>query len=1115
VAPAESVEFRILGPFEVVSDGRLLPLGPGQERVLLAVLLLHRNERVSTTRMTDLLWDESPPESAPKMVQIYVSRLRRRLATATNTDRRLVTEAAGYRLRVEKDELDLERFERLRREGRAALSGGDPALAAARLRQALSLWRGTPLADIGDGRFLEQERARLEELRLGALEERIDADLALGAGAALVDELQALVREHPLRERSAARLMLALYRSGRQADALASYKVARDRLVDELGIEPGRPLKELEQAILVQDRALDAQARERMFHAGEIALPRPRRRRLARRQVAAAAAAVIAIGAAVGVAIALSGNGRGQIRLAANAVGLVRDGRIVDETRVGAAPAAIAGAGEEFWVASTGANAVSRLDPETLDIRQTIPVGNGPSGIALGRGAVWVANGLDGTVSRIDPKANKVVQTIQVGNGPAAIAYGLGSVWVANRVDQTVSRIDPRTGDVLDTLAAGTDAAAIAAGVGAVWVVDQTRGRVARLEPGFTEPALTINVGNGPSAIALGAGSLWVANTLDSTVMRIDPRSARVVATIPVGAGPSSLAVARDGTWVGNQLDGTLWRIDPKRNLVDRKTRLGQRPEAIAGARSGVLVAAGPSAASHRGGTLRLAASEFPYGSIDPLNLDWPAVILTNDGLTGFRRVGGVEGTQLVPDLAVGLPTPTNGGTTYTFRLRHGIRYSDGRPVRAEDIRRALKRSLIISRDAYYMGAIVGATECAARPSDCDLSRGIAVDERTSTVTFHLKAPDPDFLFKLALPFAYALPAGTSNRDVRTHPVPATGPYMITAYKPRRSVTLSRNPRFHVWSAAAQPAGYPDRIVWRLDVSPAAQVAAVESRKTDVAFDGVPPGRLAEVTTQYASQVRENPIPRTTFAFLNTRVPPFDDTRVRRAVSYAADRAAFVRALGGPDRAQPTCQVLPLNFPGYRPYCPFTLGPGSAGAWSRPDLRKARRLVAASGTRGAAVTVWIPANRRPEGGTLVMLLRQLGYRARPKQLDTDSYNARIGDPRLRIQAGVLSWQADFPAASNFIAFFFKCPRHATGANTNPSQFCDPSVDKQIRRALALEATDPALAASLWSQLDREIVDQAPMVPLVNPKQVDFLSSRVGNYQYNPQWGLLLDELWVR
>jgi len=1117
VALAGALEFRILGPFEVLGDGRPLPFGSGKERALLAILVLHRNERVSSGRLTDLLWDESPPESAPKMIQIYVSRLRRTLADDDGRGR-LITQAGGYRLRVEPGELDLDRFERLRAEGRNALEAGDAAFAARALRGALSLCQGPPLGDIPQARFLEQESARLEELRLGALEERIEAELALGEGPSLVDELEALVREHPLRERPAAQFMLAVYRSGRQAEALAIYRQTRDRL-DELGIEPGRPLKELEQAILRQDHALEVPAKWRAVGARVPPALEPGRRRMSRRRAVAAMIVATVITATAVIAIALgTGNERGRIRLAADAVGVVRDGRLIDQVRVGASPAAVAGQGRAIWVASSGANSVSRLDPRSFDVRQTIPVGDGPSGIAIGRGAVWVTNGLDGTVSRVDPAANRVVQTIRVGNGPAAIAYGLGSVWVANRADQTVSQIDPRTGNVVDTLAAGTDAAAVVTAEGAVWVVDQVRGRIARLEPGFTEPVLTINVGNGPSAIALGAGSLWVANTLDSTVSRIDLRSNRVVATIPVGAGPNSVAVTPDAIWVGSEFDNTLSRIRPSTNGVDRTIRLDQRPNGAAGANGAVLLAVGSSAATHRRGILRLVTHEFPIDlSIDPLNFGaYHAIMLTNDGLTAFRRVGGVEGTQLVPDLAIDLPTPTNDARTYTFRLRRGIRYSSGALVRPEDFRRALERTFIVLHDTSYYGAIIGASACALKPSRCDLSRGVAADDRDWTVTFHLRKADPDFLYKLALPTAFAVPAATPAKDVRTHPVAATGPYLITTYRPGHLVRLVRNPRFHVWSPAAQPAGYPDEIVWTLATPPDAQMRAVEGGRADVAFEGVPPNRLAEVETQYASQVRANPAPRTTFLFLNTRLPPFDDVRVRRAVSYAIDRAAIVRAVGGPDRAQPTCQFLPPNFPGYRPYCPFTLEPSPAGLWTAPDLPKARRLIAATGTRGAKVTVWAPPSHRPEGAVVVATLKQLGYRARLKRLGLDYYR-KIGDSRLKIQAGVHSWQADYPAPSAFIEALLSCAafRRGTSFNLNASEFCDRRIESEIERALDLQTTDPAVANGLWAKIDRELVDQAPVVPLVNPKQIDFVSQRVGNYQYNPQWGILLDQLWVR
>jgi YVTN family beta-propeller protein len=1107
------MEFLVLGPLEVRDGASSLPLGGAKQRALLAILLLHNGQVVATDTLVDALWGERPPETAPTALHGLVSSLRKLLGTEL-----IVTRSPGYLVRLGSHRLDLDRFEALARAGLRALDQGDASRAATRLGAALELWRGPALGDVRDTPLVQPEIRRLEELRSAVLEDRIEADLALGRSAEVVGELESLVAREPFRERLRGQLMVALYRSGRQARALEVYREGRATLVGEIGIEPSAGLQELQRAMLRQDPSLVGGSRNGPGTSAVRAPPAPAEpaSRPSIRLIAGTIGAIAVTAAGVAAIAFTAGSERKPVRLSADAVGLVQHGRLAHARRLDSAPAALAAGEDAIWVALAEKQSVSRLDPGSLDVRQTISVGSAPSALAVGRGAVWVANGLDGTLSRIDPGTNRVVQTIGVGNGPTAVAYGLGSVWVANRSDQTVSRIDPRTGNVLGTLPAGADAAAIAAGEGAVWVADGARGRVVRLDPDDREPATPINVGNGPSALALSAGSVWVANALDSTVSRVDPRSNAVIATVPVGAGPSGLAAAPDGIWVANQHDGTLSRIDPSTNRVDRKLRLGQRPEAMAVSGEGVLVAAGPSAASHRGGTLRLAASTVPSGSVDPLDYGpfTSALILTNDGLTGFRRVGGIEGTEVVPDLAASLPLPSDGGRTYTFRVRRGIRYSDGRLVRPTDFRRALRRALVVFRDPAYYGAIVGAAACAARPGRCDLTRGIVVDEKEWTITFHLRAPDPDFLFKLALPFAYALPAGTPSRNVGTHPVAATGPYVIAAYKPGSFVRLVRNPRFHVWSDAAQPAGYPDEIVWRLGVRPAGQVAAVEAGRADVASGGVPASRLAEVETQYASQLRENPLARTTFAFLNTRLRPFSDERVRRAVDYAADRGEFVRAVGGPDRAQPTCQILPPNFPGYRPYCPFTIRPGSAGVWSAPGLARARRLIAASGTRGAKVTVWIPVNRRPEGRVFVTLMRQLGYRARAKHLDEDSYYAGIGDPRRRIQAGLLSWQPDFPGPSNFIAFFFKCPGRDPRANTNPSQFCDRGIDGQIERALNLEATDPAIATSLWSRLDHELVDLAPMVPLLNPKQVDFVSRRVGDYQYNPQWGVLLDRLWV-
>lgn len=248
------LELRILGPLEARAGERSLPLGGAKQRALLAILLLHANEVVSTDRLIDELWGESPPETAANTLQVYVSQLRKALEVKDA----IATRPPGYALQLPPEQLDLGCFERLLEDGRRALAAGRPADASARLAEALALWRGPALADFAYEAFAQAPIARLEELRLAALEERIDADLALGRHADVVPELEALVAEQPLRERQRGQLMLALYRSGRQAEALEAYQEARGALVEELGIEPSPALQRLERAILNQDPELEA-----------------------------------------------------------------------------------------------------------------------------------------------------------------------------------------------------------------------------------------------------------------------------------------------------------------------------------------------------------------------------------------------------------------------------------------------------------------------------------------------------------------------------------------------------------------------------------------------------------------------------------------------------------------------------------------------------------------------------------------------------------------------------------------------------------------------------------------------------------------------------------------
>jgi peptide/nickel transport system substrate-binding protein len=226
------------------------------------------------------------------------------------------------------------------------------------------------------------------------------------------------------------------------------------------------------------------------------------------------------------------------------------------------------------------------------------------------------------------------------------------------------------------------------------------------------------------------------------------------------------------------------------------------------------------------------------------------------------------------------------------------------------------------------------------------------------------------------------------------HPLPATGPYMVYRFLPRRELVLVRNPNFHEWSKAARPDGYPDRIITKLAPSSAKAVGEVERSRADIALEGVPPELQHEVETQYASLVHVNPIRAVTYLFLNTRVPPFDDLRVRRAVNDAVDRQAGIRVSARGVGADPTCQILPPDFPGYKPFCPFAHG----NTWQQPDLARGRRLVAASGTRGELVTVWIPHNHEEEGPFTATLFRSLGYRVRLKHVSDDVYYANQPTP---------------------------------------------------------------------------------------------------------------------
>jgi peptide/nickel transport system substrate-binding protein len=499
---------------------------------------------------------------------------------------------------------------------------------------------------------------------------------------------------------------------------------------------------------------------------------------------------------------------------------------------------------------------------------------------------------------------------------------------------------------------------------------------------------------------------------------------------------------------------------------------------------------------------------------------------LTNDGLLGYGRLGGADSYRVVPDLAVALPTITDGGRTYTFQLRPGIHYSTGAVVQPADIRRGIARALLLSgglSPGSYLSEIVGADGCLRKPPRCDLTRGIATDRESNMVAFHLTAPDPDFAFKLALPFAVAVPARTPLKAAV--PLPATGPYKVASYDAKRGVIrLVRNPHFRLWSSAAQPDGFPDQIVERYGYTGASAVRAVERGKADLTADGPDqtwsPQLASTLSTRYPSRLFSAPQSATAGVWLNTRRAPFDDVRVRRALQYAVDRNRLLALAGGSGTARIGCQVLPPNTDGYRAYCPYTLHPNSAGTYTGPDLAKARRLVASSGTKGQRITLWfydIPIGRR-NGAYLVSVLRSLGYDAR---LKTVSHQGSTWRPDR--QAGVGGWSSDYPAASQSFLPLFTCRSYSPdpNVNANTAGVCNPRIDAEIDRARSLQVSDPPRASALWTKIDHEITDLALWVVLRAAKAVDFVSRRAGNYtpcwlsNWNGTTGACLDQVWVR
>jgi peptide/nickel transport system substrate-binding protein len=528
------------------------------------------------------------------------------------------------------------------------------------------------------------------------------------------------------------------------------------------------------------------------------------------------------------------------------------------------------------------------------------------------------------------------------------------------------------------------------------------------------------------------------------------------------------------------------------------------------------------SAKGHSGGTFTILANSS-FGVADPAQnytlQEWQLLIDTGDGLTAFAKVGGVPGTKVVPDLATSIPLPTNGGKTYVFHIRHGIKFSNGQTLKPSDFVTTFERQFTVPGPTSFYSGIVGASACSTK--GCNLSKGVVANDSAYTLTINLTAPDPEIMDQLTLPFAYAVPASTSLKLTGNNVPPGTGPYMWKSYNPNTEAVLVRNPYFHVWSKLAQPAGYPNEIIEKYGLQVSDEVTEVENNEANEVFDGdqIPSDQLSQLNSaKYAGQVHVNTLTADWYFALNTRTAPFNNLQARQAINYAANRTAYVKIAGGPSLAVPACQILPPNFPSYKAYCPYTTGKQTV--WSGPNVAKAKALVKASGTLGDKVVV---DGTNDQVGTalaeqMVSDLDSIGYKATTQLLSTGAQYPFVQNSTnsAKWNVGWSAWYQDYPAPADFLNVLLGCNTIHPNSDASPNiaAYCDKSTQAQINKAESEEASDPSAAAALWTQIDHEDTNAAPWVDLYNPKQIDFLSKDVHGYEWNPQWYILIDQLWL-
>ena len=729
---------------------------------------------------------------------------------------------------------------------------------------------------------------------------------------------------------------------------------------------------------------------------------------------------------------------------------------------------------------TAGVPVLVRIDPhfDTAGPGRRLPgFAYGGMGVAVGRGDVWVVSE-GGQLDRFDSAGKQVGAPLATDSSPSSVAVGAGGIWAADRFGNTVSRIEANTKLVMPTRV-GTDPVAVAVGADAVWAVDEFDDKVVRIDPATDSVTTSIAVGQAPAGIAVGLGSVWVANSVAGTVSRINPRTNTVVKTIPVGGSPQGIAVGGGKVWVSVQ-----------NALVDPGKQAG-------------LVA-------H-------VNDQFDSGSPDPGSADgsWEIGYATCAMLLNYPDRPAPAGDRLVPEVATAIPVPTDGGKTYTFKIRHGFRFSppSNAPVTARTFKFSIERSLsktMHGTGRAFLGDVVGAPAYTAGKA----KHISGISAHGNTLTIRLTRPDPLIPTQLADPSFCAVPTDTPIDPQGTLTVPTAGPYYVTSYHPGQGVVLKRNPNYH----GSRPHAL-DEIDDYVNVDPAQSVKEIETGTADATGDSLSLTR-AEAASLNASYGPDSAAARAgnqryftntalslRYLVLNASRPLFGNANLRRAVNYALNRQAITEAAGAlpwPGPGRPTDQYLPPGMPGYHADHAYP---------NTPNLTRARQLAHGHGGRAVFYDCALPFCQQL--AQLVQAeLAPIGISVETKYFpgSQQSVMSTRGEP---FDIGFAGYAEDYPDPSDFLALLYDGRTIQPEGNLDMSYFNDPAYNNRLDAAGRLTGKQRSRA---YRALDAYLTrTAAPAVPLWDETDQNFYSARIGSACkiYQPVYGVDLAALCLK